>query len=78
MARPRKTKNDFDSSAINRGILFLFLAGCLVTAIIGGYSVMIYYTTNHTNNTPNSNEMQINTNKQQSVAEDGGTATIIK
>ena len=76
MTRPRK--NNFDSTAINRGILFLFLAGCLITAIIGGYSVMLYYTTDHTNNTPSSNEMQINTNKQQAVAEDGATATVIK
>lgn len=72
-----KKKNN--SKEINSGMLLLFLVGCLLVVLIGGYSLVLIYSNNKEDKTPTSEQMQINSGQNNvSTTEDGATATIVK
>lgn len=78
MTKVKKKNYRFNDKAINNGLIFLFLAGCLIIALVGGYTLMLTYT-NNKNKTISSDKMQITTTQSRSVAEDGkGYAEIVK
>ena len=77
MTKLKKKNYKFNDKAINSGLMFLFLAGCLLVALVGGYTLMLSYNNNKNKDmaTKNMNVSTLN----QSVAEDGkGTATVVK
>lgn len=70
-----KTKTN--AKDVNGGIFLLFLAGCLMFLLVGGYTLVIFYTNNTESKTPSSDQMQITNEKEKvSTAEDGATATV--
>lgn len=72
-----KKKNN--SKTINSGMLLLFLVGCLLVLLVGGYSLIVIYSNKEKDNTPTSEQMQINSGQNNvSTTEDGATATIVK
>lgn len=79
MSKLKNKDYKFNDKAINNGLVFLFLAGCLLVALVGGYMLMITYSSNKAKNKEiSSSNMQIST-KTKSIAEDGkGYAEIVK
>lgn len=72
-------KKEYNNKSINSGMLLLFLVGCLITLLVGGYSLTVIYTNDQKDNIPSSEEMQINSGKQNiSTTPDGATATVIE
>ena len=77
MNKLKKKNYKFNDKGVNNGLLFLFLAGCLLITLVGGYTLMVTYN-NNKNKTISSDKMNISTTNK-SVAEDGkGTATVVK
>lgn len=77
MTKLKKKNYKFNDKSINSGLMFLFLAGCLLVALIGGYTLMVTYNNNKNKDITTKNMNVSTTNK--SVAEDGkGTATVVK
>ena len=77
MEKLKKKNYKFNDKAINNGLMFLFLAGCLLIMLVGGYTLMATY--NNKNKTISSNNMNISSTKDQAIAEDNnGKAYIVK